>query len=214
MTPDALPLREAKRRATLAAIEDHATRLVEEHGFDAVTVEDICTAAGISKRTFFNYVDNKETAVLGPVPTLLDEDGTAAFVATTHTPLLPSLVDLVLDNFIAGHGNTSTTVWKRRKAILSSVPQLATARMKHFISAHLAYRHALDLYFQAHPNQRLLTDVSTSAEADTCMMLVTSCLELGLHRWAEGEDESDDSLRRACHACLGYLDTITSRGRT
>ena len=74
-----LTLRESKRRATKAAIEEHATRLVLDRGFDGVTVEDICQAAEISKRTFFNYVDSKETAVLGPLPTPLSEDEVHAF---------------------------------------------------------------------------------------------------------------------------------------
>lgn len=58
-------LRERKRLETLCAIEDHATRLVLEKGYDSVTIEDIVDAANISKRTFFNYVDSKEIAVLG-----------------------------------------------------------------------------------------------------------------------------------------------------
>ncbi|NMB23443.1 MAG: TetR family transcriptional regulator, partial [Corynebacterium sp.] len=61
-------LREMKRRQTLEAIEDHATSLVLERGFDDVTVDDICAGAGISKRTFFNYVESKEVAVVGPGP--------------------------------------------------------------------------------------------------------------------------------------------------
>ena len=67
-------LRERKRLETLCAIEDHATRLVLEKGYEAVTVEDIVDAANISKRTYFNYVDSKETAVVGhPIVDIPDD---------------------------------------------------------------------------------------------------------------------------------------------
>ena len=79
MSEEKLSLREAKRLATHMSITDHATRLVMDHGFDAVTVEDICQAAGISRRTFFNYVDSKECAVFGAAPKEIGEREIAVF---------------------------------------------------------------------------------------------------------------------------------------
>ncbi|MDT7738291.1 MAG: hypothetical protein QOK09_1660, partial [Mycobacterium sp.] len=48
-------LRERRRRQTSADIRGAAVRLARERGWDRVTIEDICTEAGISARTFFNY---------------------------------------------------------------------------------------------------------------------------------------------------------------
>jgi AcrR family transcriptional regulator len=59
-----LGLRERKKAETRQSVHEAAVRLVEEHGFDAVTVEAIADAANISRRTFSNYFAGKEDAVL------------------------------------------------------------------------------------------------------------------------------------------------------
>lgn len=58
-------LRERKKRARREALVDAAHQLVGQHGLDHVTVEMISSAAGVSVRTFFNYFDTKDDAVLG-----------------------------------------------------------------------------------------------------------------------------------------------------
>ncbi len=58
-------LREQKKRETRRALHHAALYLVNGHGLDEVTVEQIATAAGVSARTFFNYFPTKEEAVLG-----------------------------------------------------------------------------------------------------------------------------------------------------
>lgn len=50
-----------------------AQELVADRGYTHVTVEDIAEHAGISRRTFFNHVDSKESAVLGSLPELTPE---------------------------------------------------------------------------------------------------------------------------------------------
>jgi AcrR family transcriptional regulator len=62
------PVRERKKRDTWRLVHAAALRLMTERGFDAVSVDDIVAAAGISRRTFFNYFAGKESVVFDPDP--------------------------------------------------------------------------------------------------------------------------------------------------
>lgn len=56
-------LRERKKLDAWRTIRSTALRLISERGFDAVSVEDIAAAAGVSRTTFFTYFPNKEAVV-------------------------------------------------------------------------------------------------------------------------------------------------------
>ncbi|GLY33137.1 TetR family transcriptional regulator [Kineosporia sp. NBRC 101731] len=59
-------LRERKRAASRAFTVEAALRLFAEHGYENVTVADICTAADIAPRTFFRYFATKEELLAEP----------------------------------------------------------------------------------------------------------------------------------------------------
>ena len=63
--PSAEGLRERKRRETRAAIERAAISLVDELGYDNVTVAMISERAVVSQGTFFNYFPTKDAAIVG-----------------------------------------------------------------------------------------------------------------------------------------------------
>jgi AcrR family transcriptional regulator len=60
-------LRDRQRAQIRADIRRAAFRLFVERGYDAVTTEEIATAAGVSPRTFFRHVPTKEDLLLAPV---------------------------------------------------------------------------------------------------------------------------------------------------
>lgn len=60
-------LRDRTRRAVRSEVIDVAQQLFVEHGYDAVTVDQIAAAAGMSRRSFFRYFAGKEDVVLGKV---------------------------------------------------------------------------------------------------------------------------------------------------
>lgn len=62
-----VPLRTRQRAALLSDIRRTAHRLFAEHGYDAVTTEDIAAAVGVSASTFFRYVATKHSLLIEPL---------------------------------------------------------------------------------------------------------------------------------------------------
>ena len=58
-----LDIGERKRRALRVELSEAALPLVIERGFETTTMEDLATAAGVSRRTFFRYFSSKEDVV-------------------------------------------------------------------------------------------------------------------------------------------------------
>jgi AcrR family transcriptional regulator len=65
MTTTTLGLRDRKRLETRARLEAAAVELVMRDGIELATIDAISEQADVSPRTFFNYFDCKEDAILG-----------------------------------------------------------------------------------------------------------------------------------------------------
>jgi AcrR family transcriptional regulator len=57
-------LRERKRREMYRKLTEAGLKLFSEKGFEATTLDDIASTAGIARRTFFNYFSSKEEIIL------------------------------------------------------------------------------------------------------------------------------------------------------
>ncbi|MFI5897045.1 TetR family transcriptional regulator [Actinoplanes sp. NPDC051513] len=71
MAQKPVPLREQTRSVVRSLLARTAVELFAEKGFDDTTVEEVAAAAGVSRRTLFNYFRNKEDLALSG----LDEQG-------------------------------------------------------------------------------------------------------------------------------------------
>ena len=71
-------LRERKRERTRRRLEEAAIGLALRDGLDKVTIDAISARADVSPRTFFNYFDSKEDAILGVLPADINDEILAA----------------------------------------------------------------------------------------------------------------------------------------
>jgi AcrR family transcriptional regulator len=71
--PEAPSRRELNKAATRQAITNAALALIRSKGPSNFTVEDIADAAGISRRTFFNYFGSTEAAIAAMTFGFLDK---------------------------------------------------------------------------------------------------------------------------------------------
>ncbi len=97
MTSSETPgLRERKRAETRDQLERAAVTLALEVGMENATVDAICESIPVSPRTFFNYFESKEDAILGVRDVALDEATLAAHLDRFHAAdLTESIVALL-----------------------------------------------------------------------------------------------------------------------
>jgi AcrR family transcriptional regulator len=94
-------LRERKRADTHARIHQAALALFSRQGFEATTLDDIATAAGVSRRSLFHYFGSKEDIVLSTKAGLAELIEAAIQRRPTDEPLLAmaehALTDMAQD---------------------------------------------------------------------------------------------------------------------
>ncbi|WP_082599022.1 TetR/AcrR family transcriptional regulator [Yonghaparkia sp. Soil809] len=143
----AVSLRERNRRETWSALYEAAASLAEERGPSAVTVDDIASRAGVSKRTFFNYFGTKEDAMLGFREPRLTDAAVAAFRGGDGT-LLDRTVALII---AAIHESTDLpSTGGRRLALVRAHPELRgrldalAGMLESLVAPHIADELATD----------------------------------------------------------------------
>ncbi|MEL7976088.1 TetR/AcrR family transcriptional regulator [Isoptericola sp. F-RaC21] len=184
MTPPAgdLGLRERKKRARTDAIVDAAQRLVLERGLDAVTVEEIAEAAQISPRTFFNYFESKDDAVLGQGSLELSAEVREAFAAGGPTGLLKTDVELLVRSTLEALSGPGHDQGERVLEILQAHPGLLG---RHFAWFERHKSQVVALFERRHEAAPL------PADPEMCAMVVFVLARAAMDEWGRGDRHGD-----------------------
>jgi AcrR family transcriptional regulator len=176
-TPDSPPgLRERKKAQTRHAIQQHALRLFLQKGYEATTVEEIATAAGVSHMTFFRYFPTKEDVVI--------EDDYDPLFATMirarparESPMeaIHQVVKVVAAQIYAADRDELLT----RMRLFMQVPALRSRLWEHGSGTEQVLAHTIAERIGCDEND-LRPRVITSA----CMAAITTAL----FTWAESPD--------------------------
>lgn len=126
-----LPLRERKKAETWAALHEAAASLALQHGVDQTTVEAVAASAGVSPRTFFNYFQVKEDAILGLREPVL-EDAQLSRVSVTADDLVGQISRLLITVAWTAIGGSDRA---RRRQLIARYPNLGRRHMDYMVKA-------------------------------------------------------------------------------
>ena len=202
--PKPLPLRERKKIRTRQALVDTALELFTARGFDGATLDDLCEAVEVSKRTFFRTFAGKEDVVTAPVQDLWE-----AFLRDLETREPEpgdTLLGMVSSSVLAGIEGMPDEGWARRMLLSRQLAARTPSTEAHCLHyCDRTSRAAMDLLHRrfdlgdaAGPRPRLVLDV------------VVAAFNHAVEAWAEGPGEATrerllDELRTAFAAIPGSL---------
>jgi TetR/AcrR family transcriptional regulator, regulator of mycofactocin system len=110
-----------------AELERLTLELFLDNGFDNTTVEDVATAAGIGRRTFFRYFASKNDVPWGDFDANLDRMRGLLAALPDHLPVLEALRTAVLD---FNRVDAAEAPWlRRRMQLILTVPALQAHSM-------------------------------------------------------------------------------------
>ncbi|MDX6299453.1 MAG: hypothetical protein QOF53_667 [Nocardioidaceae bacterium] len=165
--------------------------LVLRDGLAATTVEAISDRADVAPRTFFNYFDTKDNAILGLPRVRGDED-----LATPHLggDLVDSVVGLLMDEMGVSVQSRTTThddrleVIRRHPEVLGGQLSQLTARAGRLSGAVQELMTATSAFSD---------DRDVAARAEVMMAMSVGAVRVALREWAaDGRARPTDSIRR------------------
>ncbi|WP_239331672.1 TetR family transcriptional regulator [Frankia sp. CiP3] len=173
--------RERLRTTVRGDLAQVAVELFLEHGFDAVTVDAIATAAGVSRSTFFRYFQTKEDAVLAHVEARGEQFRQAALARPAGEPALlaarNALTPLIED--MSRNRERSVAI----NGLIERTPSLRARR----IDKQLVLRTMLA---DAMAN-RMATDPATDLRPALIAGVTLSVFEAAHTAWLSADDDTD-----------------------
>lgn len=178
-------LRERKRRATRAAIERAAITLVDECGYDGVTVAQICDRANVSQGTFFNYFPTKDAAIVGIGVYELDPKTVhAAFDRLMPSSMFHATLSLFID--VVGSFDWKSDIAALRMALVKDTPALMRLFLDNTFGFVSDFRLIVTTYMTEHPACRACAaEMSAEEEASIVVSEALEAAKFALYHVAD-----------------------------
>ncbi len=172
-----LPLRERKKQRTRQALIDTALELFTARGFSGVTLDELCDAVDVSKRTFFRNFASKEDVAMAPT-----QDLWRAFLddLETREPYGRPLAEMLQEALLAALERMDEEGWARRvllsRRLAGTTPSM-DAHGLHF--CHETSRTALGTL-----HRRLRFATPGDLRPQLALDLLVAAFHCALDRWA------------------------------
>lgn len=209
-TTEGLGLRDRKRLQTRARLEQAAVTLVLRDGLERTTVDAISELADVSPRTFFNYFDSKDSAILGLRPDELSEQALSEYLAD---PGAGGTVDAVVRLLfsVTGARLSDSPTREDRLEIVRRYPHLLTEQLGQLSQLAGRLTDAVQAGLAADPNFSGLSCPDRAAQAELVLAVCMSAIRVAVREWAaagKGADEQELE-RRATSLVLELTGRLT-----
>jgi AcrR family transcriptional regulator len=186
-------LRERKRRETRLRLEDCATELILERGFEQVTIDEICDKADVSRRSFFNYFDSKDQVVAGSGVSAIPQEALDDFATKDSDNILRDVLHYIGTTFdndpdsslaLSPDREVSLRVRARRRTIIRNTPELGAANMHRFDALTGDVLAAMTAHLTNFPENRRTREIPVDEEAILLTGIIRQAIATGgiLHR--------------------------------
>lgn len=160
-SPQPAPLQRRIRQQMRDEVAQAALRLFVEDGYDETTVDQICTAAGISRRSFFRYFSTKESVVVSLIAGHA-EDGAAVFAEQAAVTDIWTALRRSLDPF-QKWVETDPTQARALMRLIESTPALLAAYLVKLDDFGRRFADTITARVDPTAEQRLVANVIASA---------------------------------------------------
>jgi AcrR family transcriptional regulator len=185
-------LRDRKRSETRARIEEAAVSLVLAGGLEDTTVDAISEAADISPRTFFNYFDSKDSAILGLHADDVRDEAIADQLTQRSDDLVESVVRLLVSVVGGGTLTRAATLREDRLEVIRRHPHVLTGQFAQLTARASRIAETIEELMAGTAG----LSVQAPDRPALAEMLMTTCggaLRIAVREWAADGSLSDSS---------------------
>lgn len=175
-------------------MERAAVDLVLRDGLQHATVDAICEAAEMSPRSFFNYFDSKEDAILGLPDLELTEETVMWHAANAHSgDVVDAVTGIIFD--LTGSIFDNTALHDFRAEILRRHPELFNRQVSRLSTITDELLKAVRM-LMTHDARFADAERPTAHLADPILSLCAGAVRTATREWvASGGDDSVDGVR-------------------
>lgn len=173
------PGRVGKREESRRRVERVALSMFARHGFDAVTVEDVCAEARIAPATFYRYFGSKEGVIFGY------EEGflvAAAEIGASVDPRLPTVEQ------VSGVVRSCARFFEQQSDMLALRDDIVLVNEALLQRTFAVQRRFESRLAEALAGRRQEAEPSIGTLLDAAVCLAV--LRLGVRAWRRGRDSS------------------------
>jgi len=172
-----------KRAETRAQLEKAALDLVISDGLEGATIDAISARAFVSPRTFFNYFDSKEDAILGIRDVEITEETLPEILESTdRSDLVASIVRVLFHAMVPSIENFN--LHEARKQAVHRYPQLLGRQMAQMFRMGKQLTAVTETLMQRDPAFASDQPEETAKLAEVLLMLCGSAVRSAAREWA------------------------------